>query len=263
MKEPYLKTRRVVLSVVWLAAACPSLWALSVSPGRTEVRLAPGASQRGALTTTNDSPDRQHVTLSTKDWFVLEANRAKKLTVNTWLKLHGAKEFDLNPGESREVQFTVKCPKDARGELVGMVSFMHTPDQPSMMTPMISVSVYLEAAGTEQRAGEIERLAVRKWNNQIQAAVGVKSTGNVHLRPTGTIALEDSTRKEVARFPVKEGGPAYPGQGKGYFAKVPADFQLTPGRYTARADLSYRELSLKAEDGFNVTKDGQIEMDSK
>ncbi len=237
--------------------------ALTVGPGRTELRVAPGQKAQGELTATNDGPVPLHVELSTKDWFVLDANQAHHLTVNTWLKLKGKKEFDLKPGENRNVTFKVNCPKDAEGELVAMVSFLYTSGPASMMTPMISVSVYLEAAGTEKRSGEIKELVVRSWNNQIQAAVNVASTGNVHLRPTGALIVTSDKGEEVVRFAIKEAGPAYPGKSQAYFADVPTNFKFSPGAYTIRAALDYRGLALNAERTFKVLTDGKVQMTPK
>jgi hypothetical protein len=252
---------RIGPSLILFAAMAFPAHALTISPGRTEVRLSPGHQMEAVLKATNDSPDKVHVSLSTKDWGpMLEENKANKLTVDTWLSLQGAKEFDLKPGETREVKLKVKCPETALGELVGMVSFLYVTDTPSMMTPIISVAVYMEAVGTEKVAGELQKVVVQVWQNQFQAAVSIKSTGNVHLRPTGTIAVLDKKGKELHKFPIKEGGPAYPGKDQGYFGIIPADFKLPKGKYKAVADLQYRGLLFQGEQRFKVLKDGQVQM---
>jgi hypothetical protein len=237
-------------------------WSLSVSPGRTEIRLSPSQKAAGQLMLLNEEQVPVHVALSTKDWFVLNANQAKKLTVDSWLKLQGSKEFDLKPGEQRQVKFRAHCPKDAEGELVGMISCLYTTHGPAMVTPMISVSVYLQVAGTEKRTGDIEQLAVRTWNHQFQVAASVVSTGNVHLRPTGTFRIMRAGQ-EMASFLLKEGNPTYPGNRQGYFGDVPNGFHLDPGVYDLQADLMSGDLSLKKSRPFEVKSDGSIVMDSK
>jgi hypothetical protein len=255
---------RIGLGLLCMAAAALPVHALSISPGRTEVRLSPGKELEAALKATNDSPDLIHVTLSTKDWGpMLESNKANKLTVDTWLKIQGPREFDLKPGETREIKLSVKCPEPTQGELVGMVSFMYVTDTPSMMTPIISVAVYMEAAGTETIAGELQSIVVNVWQDQLQAAVSVKSTGNVHLRPTGTIAFQDKKGKEIVSFPIKDGGPAYPGREQGYFAVIPAGYKLPKGRYKVSANLEYRGLKLQGIRDFKVLKNAQVEMAPK
>jgi len=234
--------------------------ALTVSPGRTEIRLAPGEKMKMRLSAVNDSKEELQVTVSKKDWFVLDANKA--WGVDQWMKINGPERFTLKPGQKREIPVTVTCPRGAQGELVGMASFLYQTLSPTMVTPVISVSIYLEVAGTEKVAGEITEVGVRRWQERLQAAVAVKATGTVHLRPTGEILLKDSDGRPVARFPVPEASPAYPGRVQGYLAQVPPDFTLAPGRYRAEAHLNYRDLALSAARDFVVSAKGQIQMTS-
>ncbi len=240
-----------------------TVWGLAVFPGRTEVRLPPHEQKEIPITVTNDAQEKVHVSVSTKDWYVLEANRAKQLNVDKWLKVKGAKTFTLKPGQTRKIRVFVISPKEAEGELVSMVSFLYKSDREAMLNPMISVSVYMEIAGTEKVAGEIYDIVVRTWKGKLQAALDLLSTGNVHLRPTGSIELIDSQGKTAATFPIQAGRPAYPGHHQAYFADIPADSKLSSGRYTARAHLDYREVAFHAQRGFHVLKDGSIEMDAK
>src|SRR4051794_37683840 len=121
-------------------------WALTVTPGRTQIRLSPGAGIKGTLTVTNETAQKVQVEISQKDWFVLPANEGK--TITQWMKLKGPAYFWLKPGKTRTIDYKVTCPLDAQGELVGMVSFAYQPENPTMVTPMISVSVYVSAAGS-------------------------------------------------------------------------------------------------------------------
>jgi hypothetical protein len=82
--------------------------AMVITPARTEIHLAPGKSIKAVLTATNDDKVEVQVDLSTKDWFVLDANKA--LTVDKWIKIHGPMLFYLKPGLSRKVKLTVSCP---------------------------------------------------------------------------------------------------------------------------------------------------------
>jgi hypothetical protein len=103
-------------------------------------------------------------------------------------------------------------------------------------------------------------VGIRTWQNQVQTAVSVKATGNVHLRPTGHVFLVDEKGAQVADLVIPEGDPTYPGRVRGYAAKVPPDLKLAPGRYTAQADLHYGDLEMKAARDFTVSSDGQIQM---
>jgi len=250
---------RVLLGALAIACVEASyVSALTVTPGRTEIRLSPGESHGAVLTVANEIKEELQVEVSKKDWFVLPEN--KDFKVDRWLQVRGPQKFTLKPGQSRTIPIKVTCPKGAQGELVGMVSFEYLTDNPGMITPMISVSTYLAIAGTEKVAGEIVELGVHRWREKLQAAVAIKSTGNVHLRPTGTLTLTDDKGKEVARFQVPVGEPAYPGQVRGYLGQGP-DITLGSGHYTLNADLTYQDLHLTGSRGFSVASDGQIQMD--
>jgi hypothetical protein len=247
--------------IMFLVAATSPVWGLSIAPSRTEVRLTPGASTQFELTATNDDKVTLQVEVSKKDWFIPQAN--KVWTVDRWMDLQGPAHFYLKPGESHKIQVTVNCPKELQGEVVAMASFVYRTEQPSNVTPMISVSVYLMAAGTEKMAGEVEDFLVRIWNGQVNVNVKVKATGNVHLRPSGYLAVQDAHGKEWARMAVAEGQPTYPGSDAIYFGSVPADVKIPPGRYIAVADLAYKDVKLNGKKEFTILTDGQIQMSPK
>ena len=241
-----------VLALVCLSGA----WAFEVDPARQELRLRPDHSMTTKINVTNDSRDIVQVNVSEKDWFVLEQN--KKFPVDTWLTIHGDKQFPLPPGQSRKVKVTVKAPKGAQGELVGMVSFLYQTKGMSMVTPIISVSVYALIEGTEKAGGAITELTLRDLGNkQLQAAVVVKASGNVHLRPAGHVSVVDDSGREVCRIDVPEAGPTYPGQDKGYFGVSP-NTQLAPGHYLAKAELISTGLLMQATQDYQVSADGQL-----
>ena len=247
----------------WLTIALLAGWAapargLVVTPARTEVNLIPGATTSLELTATNDDKVEVQVDVSKKDWFVPAANKA--WTVGRWLDVRGPARFDLKPGESRKVRGDVACPKDMAGEVVAMVSFTYRTEQQSMVTPMISVSVYLMAAGTEIRSGEVVDIMVRRNQDQLGLSAMVKSTGNVHLRPRGRLVALDAKGGEVAVVPVPMGQPTYPGMAVLYSGSAPFPPKLAPGTYVAKAELYYQDVQLEKTKEFTVLPDGQVQM---
>jgi hypothetical protein len=242
---------------VCVFSAVSGAWALTVTPSRTEVRLTPGHETKTALEVVNEDKVEIQVDVSKKNWFIPPENKAA--TVETWLTVHGPARFYLKPGEKRKVDLTIKSPKDLTGEVVGMVSFLYQTEQPSNVTPMISVSMYLIAAGTEKLSGEITEILVRKWNDQINVSAHVKATGNMHLRPSGELTILDDKGFEMAHMPVAEGQPTYPGTENAYFGTTPPGTKLVPGHYRVKVQLASGDLKLEKTKDFTITADGQVE----
>jgi hypothetical protein len=168
--------------------------------------------------------------------------------------------FYLKPGQSRKVKLTVSCPKETVGELVGMVSFLYQTEHQSMVTPMISVSMYVMAAGQEKIEGTIKDIVGRKWHDQVAFGTVVSDTGNVHLRPSGRLVVLDSKGAELATMTVPEGQPTYPGRDNLYSVQTPANVKLSSGTYKVQADLAYKDLKLQASRDFMILPDGQVQM---
>jgi hypothetical protein len=261
MKRAHLiAARAATLALLISAVSSPLAWALSVAPARTEVTLAQGAETHAVITVTNPHPEAYNVELSEKPWFIYPDN--KQIHVEDWLHLPGNKHFRLKPGKSRDVKITISCPKDAVGELMGMVSFTYLGDTPSMITPMISTAVYLDVIGTERNGGEVMALGAGTRNGKFQVGAQIKATGNVRLRPTGTIRLMNDQWQPVSVYTLVEGNPIFPGQIRDYAANGPDNAPAT-GHYTLSSEIRSGTLELKADQGIFVKPNGDVEMDRK
>ena len=259
MKHPWaILSWCMVFSALGFCGITSPALALVITPARTEMHLLPGTSTKAVLTATNNDKVEVQVDVSKKDWFVLPSNKA--LTVDKWLKVHGPARFYLKPGKSRTVTLMVSCPKETDGELVGMVSFRYQTEHPSMVTPMISVSMYVIAAGHDKMEGAIKDIVVRRWQNTVVVTAAVKAGGNVHVRPSGRLIVTDSKGGELASLPVPQGQPTYPGQEQLYGGQMPANVQLPPGTYTAKADLAYQDLKFQGSRDFTILPTGELQM---
>ena len=262
MKRDIFIMARVSSLVLFIAStvAAPCAFALSVSPPHTEVSLPPGGVTTAIISVMNPHAEVYDVELSEKPWFIYPDNR--KIAVADWLILPGKKHFRLKPGKSRDVKITIRCPKDAVGELMGMVSVAYQGMQASMITPMISTAVYLEVKGTERYAGEVLSLAAGMQNGRFQVSAQIKATGNIRLRPAGTIRLLNDQSQAISLYTVPESSPLFPGTLKDFSANGP-DKALPAGRYTLSADLRSGTLELLANQEFVVKANGDIELVKK
>jgi len=247
-----------ILNLLVMLGLTSPLWGLTVSPARTEIRIPAGKSLAGELRIHNETAALINVTVSTKDWFVLEQN--KNIGVDSWLKVKGRKQFSLKPGEERQVHYQAKPPREAQGELVGMVSFLYEKEEASMVTPMISVSVYVAIDGTDLRTGEIRDVAVNQQAGITTVVCTVKSTGNAHIRPRGQVQVVDGAGKIVADWPIRSGDPIYPASER-QFSTENQKMVLSAGRYKVRTVLEDKTWNAEVTRGFVVSKKGDIRMD--
>lgn len=245
------------MGVAVLGTLVPArLCALSITPGRTEIVTEPGKKMNSVITVMNDEKQPLQITMSSRDWFVYPAN--KDIRLKDWLTLHGPDVFVLKPGDSRKVKISVKTPKTAQGELVAMVSFRYiTENAASMVTPMISVSVYDTVAGTEKLTGEIRALAIHAWQGKIQLGMSARATGNVHIRPAGSMKVFKATGEKVVDCSIDEGDPSYPGVERGYMCK-PFPLTLEPGDYKIQGDLHYRDIAMTKAQALTVSPKGEF-----
>jgi hypothetical protein len=252
-----------ILTAFFLGLMAPCASALSVSPGRTDIRLAPGKKINSELTVLNDSAEDLQVDAGQKNWFLYEAN--KNTVATDWIKIHGKTHFLLKPGASRKIPVTVICPKKAEGVLVGMASFIFRTDHPGTVTPMISVSIYLTAAGTERLNGEIRKLTARFWKHALTVGAEVAATGNVHLRPSGSLVIFDEKGAQVAQYVVPQKDPVYPGQTRGFIGAHQSNetAPLPLGGYVLKAHLVSGDLQMDAEKKFQVFAGDKIQMEGE
>src|SRR5581483_9898155 len=90
-----------------------AVWPLSISPARTDVRLARGEKIKHEFTVVNTHAEAYNVEVSAKSWYVLPEN--KNISVQDWIELKGKKNFRLKPGETRKVEVVIHCPQAAVG----------------------------------------------------------------------------------------------------------------------------------------------------
>lgn len=234
-------------------------WAISVSPPRTEVRVPPGGKTTIVMTVTNTHDEPYDVEVSEKPWFIYPDNKA--IRVEAWLELPRRKKFRLKAGKSREVKLTIHCPKEAVGELMGMASFTYQGLKPGMITPMISTAIYLEVEGTEKNTGEIVSLGAGTRNGQFQVGARVKATGNIRVRPTGSILLVDDKGQGMGDYFVPEGSPIFPGATLDCAARGPGTPPLN-GHYILSATIRSGTLVMRKEQKIRVKLNGDVELEN-
>jgi len=115
-----------------------------------------------------------------------------------------------------------------------MVSFI-TPSEPgSNVNVSQGVSIYVTVRGTEKNSWDIGDISVESSSPNLRVAVVVGDTGNVHIRPRGTVEILDEHKEIAGRLTLQYGQPVYPGQKRTYETLGPVS-ALKPGKYRITA----------------------------
>ena len=81
----------------------------------------------------------------------------------------------------------------------------------------------------------------------------VMATGNMHLRPSGSLLIFDDKGTQVAQYTVPQKDPVYPGQTRGFIgARQFNESALPLGAYVLKAHLVSGDLQLDAQKKFQI-----------
>lgn len=219
--------------------ACLILQANSVfakfllSPSRVEAKVPPGKSFEEKFEFSNPSDEPVKVK-------VFWTDRTKNPVVSDWLKI--SKDIvELAPESSEIITYTVSIPENASGEynawfVTQEVSAVTTQGMATFAVRM-SVPIYVMVKGTEKYDFDIKKIQI---NNKKTAEIilNVRNTGNVHIRPVGSIIITGvgSPQKYALKFNEIKWG-VIPNQSTDYTTKFKEDKKLADGKYKAKINI--------------------------
>jgi hypothetical protein len=252
------------LSICFLVSA--SYAGISILPMRFEYLSLPGVVLDGSYQISNPTQNKVRVTVSPKDYYILEENKGIKQ--QDWFEM-SEKAYDLNPGETKNVDFKIKVPRQAKGFLMMLNSFLSQEYDDKgvivdgMLKTQYSIPVYVKIKDTEKYSLEIEKIQFAKMGSEFNALVSISNTGNIYLRPYGSVVIFRKTlfsKKLLGSMETKQGWPVFPKQPEAYKASTDK-LDIKPGSYTAVVKAWCDEPAvLKTEKtyDFSVTKTGEV-----
>ncbi len=153
-------------------------------------------------------------------------------------------KFTIDPGKRQQVSFTVHVPQTGvTGTYWGAILIQGSPREIQrqgttvLAVERFGVKVYVTITGTEIKSGRVTDVRVAALN-PLTVTVTFENTGNVQLRPTGSIAVI-SQRGETMRKISIEQFPVLPGATAVVTVKDTSAKPLPPGIYLARAAIDY------------------------
>ena len=201
--------------------------ALTFTPDRIDSNVVPGVSHVQELTLFNETGEPITVSLTSTPLEILDAaagiatfpNHAQSLD---WLTVTPG-QFVLEPGEKRTVVVTMLVPDDASGSLIAGIT-----------GPFVFVEVDADSSTREGTIESVTPIGGSLLSRlPVTLEVSFANTGNVHLRPVGTLEVRNLFGKLVAQESINDTA----------LTVLPAtsrSFQVTWGR-TAKESTSPNE----------------------
>lgn len=137
-------------------AARGGLASLEVSPLTVELRMEPGRTYTGSISVANAGTETQHIRVFCQDWtlkpdgvVVFVAAGRLPASASQWVQVTPA-EFDLRPGGSQLVRYTLRAPEDAGGEYRTVILFEGAAQKltlstgPSAVVPRVGTILYVQ-----------------------------------------------------------------------------------------------------------------------
>jgi hypothetical protein len=223
--------------------------AVTIGPARLEYSTDPGAKLEGNMFLINESDAPQTFYPSFERF--TEDNGQKIFTretsdLSTWFQMSPSET--LKPGEQRNIPFVINVPQNAPpGGHFAVIWWSTTPpgdnDKQVAIVTRAGVLVYLTVSGDIKEGGNIESLSIDKKSalssGPFTFSTYFKNTGNVAIKPIGTVTVKNILGMTSAVIPMnKDGGAILPQSRKG-FSAVWADKGFHFGPYHASLLLNF------------------------
>jgi hypothetical protein len=245
----------IILFLLFSFLFASAVYAVEIEPMRLEYSLQSGKTYSGTFKLRNSSSSSVDVFSSTGEYRYIFSRgvtppKTEKRTLpscSDWLQFEKT-EFRLSPGMTIDAKFTIKVPKEAKEEHLCAVLFDEKIDtgkvQPNQetgsvqiqLTPRFSIPVYISIKNTEKLSAQINNMSVvsEAQKGQLIINLTLENTGNVHIRPFGTLVILDENSEVVKDIPIGRSLPVFPG----YKETIPVICPKMPvGKYSAIATV--------------------------
>lgn len=219
--------KRTVLALVALVAAALlggvpvaafASTGLTIQPIKVSQTLSPGANVSGAIALTNASDGDVEVEVKIED-FIPTAGEATfqfvgrtegVTSVRDWVEIDGPTKFAFKKGETKNVAYTIRAPKDAQpGSHFGVLFFKATNaadvDAQIKVGTQVGVLVFVTIPGDYRQEGSIRDLAVPGFvtGGPIEMELSFENTGTVYFEPKGEIKVTNMFGNQVGSVPIE------------------------------------------------------------
>jgi len=258
----------IILLIVVITITAPALLfsaevSISVSPIRVEHLVKQGEKGTDTISVTNDGTTPTRLKVSIEDWALTRDGNPMFMKVGSnpyscaeWIRINPV-DFRINPGQTREVRYTVTVPEGIEdGGYRVAILFETVPDvmpgekaKRVYLKGRIATTVY-EVVGKPIPQGHANSLKADLKKEGIDFILALQNTGKVHFRTKGSITVKDSNGSKAFEVGMPD-VPVLPGSEREI--KINHDQTVPKGKYTATAvvDIGRKEL-IGAETSFDI-----------
>ena len=154
------------------------------------------------------------------------------------------RKFTIAPEKRQQISFTVHVPTTGvSGTYWGAIMVQGSPREVQqhgttvLAVEQFGVKVYVTISGTEVKSGRVTDVRVVSLH-PLTFTVTFENTGNVQLRPTGSITIISQKGETMRTLPIEK-FPVLPGATAVVTVKDTSTKPLPPGIYLARAAIDY------------------------
>jgi len=185
---------------------------LNISPPSVNEIVKPSGSVNGTITVRNDGVSETGIVAYAEDWlYAPDGSKSFYPAGNTplscakWISLF-PKKFQLEPGKSLGVQYSISAPENIEGGYYAVIFFESVPlselesDKGALTVQFagrLGAIVYVETEGKSIYKGSIESLSITppQSNKPLEMTLLFKNTGNVYIGAEGTLNIIDESGK--------------------------------------------------------------------
>lgn len=195
------------MAVMTLCMCGIALADIVVSPVTNTVQVSPGGRHMAEYTVANRSDKPVTVNVSARTWFSLPEN--SQINIEDWLNL-GTPQITIGPNRKNKVEVAIDVPKEAVGELAGMIYFAPKREKDQTIGTSYGVSLYVFVQGTEVIDPQIGDISISRNGDRNYLAVKIENKGNIHFRPRISAVVTAGDVREEVSLPF--GKPIFGGQ---------------------------------------------------
>jgi len=253
MKSKFLTFLVLLIGGIFISQAVFAAGAsLGISPVTFELTGRPGEAIENYLKVFNPSADTIGVRMQIEDiaptgeegFVTVEPPDTETYSLARWIRTD-PEEFELKPGEERQVKFTLTIPNNAEpGGHYGTVlaatrAIMGSGSTGAAVVQRIGALVLLIVPGEMEESLIVKDFSAPNFSEYgpIKFSIKFENTGTVHLKPKGLITISNLLGRKSAEIPFPEKNVLPKG-----IRKIDVSWDkklLWPGRYTASITGNY------------------------